>query len=72
MADRCELTELIREQCAHCRPAPPPEPRLYGRWFAAQFPGDCAGCGERFEEGDEIRWDGEGGYLAECCGGDDA
>jgi hypothetical protein len=33
--------------------------------------GECSGCGADFFEGDEIRPDGEGGWLAECCGEDD-
>jgi hypothetical protein len=75
MAERCELTELIKDQCGHCRPKPPPAPREntgYGPWFPANFPGWCSGCGGEFGTGDEIRSDGCGEWLAECCGGVDA
>ncbi|MGP4092981.1 hypothetical protein [Nonomuraea sp. KM90] len=41
-----------------------------GPWFHAGYPGECA-CGASFDEGDQIRADGEGGWVAECCGGDD-
>lgn len=47
---------------------------LYGKgpWFGAQFPGECEGCLNRFEEGDPIRADGEGSYeCQEWCGQDD-
>lgn len=65
---RCTVTELLIDQCAHCRPAPAePQPDL-GPWFAATYSGACAGCGARFAEFDEIRADGEGGWLARCCG----
>jgi hypothetical protein len=43
-----------------------------GHWFEARYSGRCGGCGEWFDEGDPIRADGAGTYLAECCGGDDA
>lgn len=43
----------------------------YGRWFDASYDGDCDGCGESFEAGDQIRSDGDGGWLGECCGHDD-
>lgn len=47
---------------------------LYGKgpWFGAQFPGECEGCLNRFEEGAMIRADGEGSYeCQEWCGQDD-
>jgi hypothetical protein len=44
---------------------------LYGPWFTARFDGDCDGCGAFVFEGDRIRSDGEGGWLGECCGGED-
>ena len=66
---RCSVTELLVDQCGHCRPAPQtaPEPTL-GPWIAATYRGRCASCGARIEEFDRIRSDGEGGWLAECCG----
>jgi hypothetical protein len=69
---RCAVTELYVDQCAHCRPpaAPPPTPVLLGPWFSAAYAGQCSECGEEFEADIQIRADGEGGWLAECCGGD--
>ncbi len=40
----------------------------YGPWFTARFDSDCDGCGVLMQEGDEIRADGEGGYLCGTCG----
>lgn len=42
-----------------------------GPWFMAMYPGFCSACGDEFASGEQIRADGCGGYLAECCGGDD-
>ena len=39
-----------------------------GPWFPARYDSDCDGCGGPIYEGDEIRGDGEGGYLCEACG----
>lgn len=38
-----------------------------GSWFPAQFPGECAGCGSDFDEDDDIRADGSGGWEGRCC-----
>jgi DNA-directed RNA polymerase subunit RPC12/RpoP len=38
-----------------------------GPWF---YYGSCAGCGADIEPDDEIRADGDGGYLCEDCGRD--
>ena len=67
---RCELTELETTGCAHCRglTGPPPSHRNLGRPFAAVYAGRCVDCDERFEVGDRIRADGEGGYLCADCG----
>lgn len=43
----------------------------YGPWFAARFDSDCGCCGDPIDEGDQIRSDGEGGWLGECCGYDE-
>lgn len=73
---RCEITELLTDQCAcrRCRNIPDPSPRLLGhplaKPFAAVYPGECSDCGDRFEVGDRIRRDGSGGYVAQCCAGE--
>jgi hypothetical protein len=68
---RCTITELLTSACSHCRPTPPPaglsRDRL-GPWFAGSYGGTCTSCGGRFETGDRIRADGDGGYLGDCCG----
>jgi hypothetical protein len=39
--------------------------------FHAQFRGSCDACGAEFYAGDKIRADGQGGWTAlECCGED--
>ena len=82
MTARCGLTELYVDQCAHClgitteteRAAVDPvadflnsPPVTLGPWITAAYPGECE-CGGSFDEGEQIRADGEGGWLAECCG----
>jgi hypothetical protein len=71
---RCDVTELLVSQCAHCRKTPTPKstPATYGPRFDARWSGFCSCCGDEFASGEQIRADGCGGYLAECCGGDDA
>lgn len=74
MDERCALTDLIKDQCAHCRRIPEPTPRRIALTprIIAQWAGFCAGCGEEFASGEQIRSDGAGGWLAGCCDGDDA
>lgn len=48
-------------------PAPGRGPDL-GPWFTAMHESDCAGCGGEIMAGDEIRADGEGGWLCTECG----
>lgn len=74
MADtRCDVTDLIATQCAHCRPAPAePErstsPGDYGHVFTARYPGVCSEGGDRIHEGDLIRYCGyEGAYAHDEC-----
>lgn len=73
MDGRCPVTELLRDQCAHCRPAParpaPADEGEYGRPFTATYGGYCAEeCGEHIQVGDVIvaRTDGAG-YAHEGC-----
>lgn len=43
-----------------------------GPWITASYSSECAGCGGRNDEGEQIRADGEGGWLCSDCGtGDD-
>jgi hypothetical protein len=42
----------------------------YGPWFTARFPGRCDGCDGRIHEGDQIRSDGQDGWLCSECGDD--
>lgn len=42
-----------------------------GIWVQSRYDGNCRGCGAAFRAGELIRWyDGEDGWLAECCGVD--
>lgn len=75
MPDRCILTELLVDQCGHCRTSEPAartdRSTRPGPWFTATYAGECDGCGGQIEPGDQIRADGEGGWQGECCGDDD-
>lgn len=72
---RCPVTELLTDQCAHCRPVPPPdpaadflnaEPRNAETTIQARFPGRCADCGEYIQEGDDITSSPDG-WVCEGC-----
>ncbi|MBM0274115.1 hypothetical protein [Micromonospora tarensis] len=74
---RCAVTELIAAQCAHCLPAlasdavgqpRTPSDKPLGPWITASYRGTCSSCGTRTEEMDDIRADGDGGWLGRCCG----
>ena len=58
--------------CGTCYPPAgrPPSPQLWGPWFTASYNSDCAGCGNGIFPHDEIRADGDGGYLCSDCGDD--
>jgi hypothetical protein len=68
---RCDVTELLISACSHCRP-PVELPRApaasWGAWIAARYPGRCSQCDGRIREDDQIRADGENGWLCETCG----
>lgn len=52
----------------------PQDGTLYGKgpWSGATYAGECEGCLNRFEEGDQIRANGEGGWECEAwCGQED-
>ena len=67
---RCDLTDLIVEQCAHCRQATAPAAaQNLGPTLAAGYAGVCSGCGDEFDQGETIQADGQGGWvLTVCCG----
>lgn len=54
--ERCDLTELVVDQCSHCLGQDKPvKPRATGPTISAQYPGTCAcGCKTPFTEGDQI------------------
>ena len=75
-APRCDLTDLLVTDCAHCRGVKSVDEetkaeraRLLatGRWVVAQYAGTCAHCGEHFGPGAAIRMF-PGGWRADCCG----
>jgi len=69
-AVRCQLTELLADQCAHCRGLTDPEPLRLRPAFVARDAGDCHVCGLPYPAGERIRSavvDGETVYVAECC-----
>lgn len=75
---RCQLTELIATQCAHCRGDAGGDEELLAHraqllkrraWRAATYPGECIGCGDWYLPSAAIRRDGTG-WLAECCAED--
>lgn len=77
--ERCEHSGLLKSACAHCMPVRGRHHRspavaagdIRGPWFTARFDSDCAGpCGSEIQAGDDIRADGEGGYLCRDCGSD--
>lgn len=78
--ERCELTELLVRECAHCRPLPAWLDELrrdllaQPGWVTATQMGTCAGCGDDYAPGAAIRplrghpyKDGQRCVLAECC-----
>ncbi|MFL6141595.1 MAG: hypothetical protein ACJ72N_06970 [Labedaea sp.] len=73
MTARCELTELLIDQCG-CRQhrdghTPEEEAERWydepGPWFEASYHGTCTSCQEPFRPGHRIRSDGGHGW--ECC-----
>jgi hypothetical protein len=74
---RCDNTDLLVDQCAHCRNLVDPEEEMKrqrsalvasGRWLRAVHKGKCARCGEWFNEGAAIqRSVDDGGWIADCC-----
>jgi hypothetical protein len=46
------------------------DPEMFGPWTGARFEGYCAACGTEILPGDDIRSDGQDGWLGRCCGED--
>lgn len=72
MTDRCDLTELFTDQCAHCTghtDAPPTvDPAEVSHTFEARWRGACTNCDRWFEEGDTVgRLADGGGYVCPRC-----
>lgn len=57
MNERCPQSDLLVDQCAHCRVKSTLKPE-----FAAQFDGMCRTCGVRFYAGYQIRETATGEY----------
>lgn len=68
---RCALTELLVDQCAHCRGFKdlPRAPRFSPRFYAS-YPGTCVVCDDAILPGDTIRAKDDDGYVCNACGGD--
>lgn len=77
--ERCALTELLTDQCAHCRQGTR-RPRLVtdlfdtpggdheiAYTFTARWPGHCDGCTESFEAGAVISRTHDGDNLCGDC-----
>lgn len=74
---RCPVTELPKDGCAHCRPAPArPDPADdegygprdgYGPAIPAAYGGACADEGDRIDVGDLIRAHPDGGWSHVGC-----
>jgi hypothetical protein len=63
------IAEVMRPDFGALWRAANPDDGL-GPWISSRWGGRCRGCGSLFEPGDPIRYyEGEDGYLAECCGG---
>lgn len=69
------IHDMHPADCAFCaqpaRPAPDfAQPSGPGPWITAGYGSDCAGCGGPIGEGEQIRADGDGGWLCPECGSD--
>jgi hypothetical protein len=54
--DRCEMSDLPKDQCDHCvgKPTEPWSGLDMGEVFVARFKGTCVSCDEPIEPGDHI------------------
>ncbi len=67
---RCDVMDLPRAWCAHCRHLP--DPPAYGRWYQARTALVCVDCGDGIESGDRVRAASQGHVVCEDCGTDRA
>lgn len=66
--DRCELTDLLVDQCAHCQghDAPPEKVERVGGTLSARYVGTCVHCGDRFQADEPIALGWVDGGLEWC------
>jgi hypothetical protein len=71
--ERCTVTELMVEQCDHCRPKPAPmfsapasSRASYSFPISASFESWCITCGDRIDHGDEICLGPDGWIHTDC------
>ena len=65
--ERCDWTDLLVDQCAHCRPdAPAPETVIPEATATARRGSGCPGCGSWIWAGDPIALDGAV-WVCEGC-----
>lgn len=71
----CDFSGLESTACDHCRRGGRPPrltpPPLTGRWLEARYPGQCRSCGEPYRPGTQITASETGGWIAECCAGEE-
>lgn len=66
--------EVETASCHDCAPrncggsGARPDGHKFGPWIQARFAGECDGCLADIDTGDQIRADGEGGWLCSACG----
>lgn len=69
---RCKH-ELPAGSRTDCMPKPQraefAQPAQLGPWITASYGGHCSSCGDYFPADDQIRADGQGGWLCWDCGG---
>jgi hypothetical protein len=69
MSERCELSDLLVDQCA-CRIHNPPawqQPVTIVARFDARFDSECDNCGNWMSEGDPIARTQDGDYICSGC-----
>ncbi len=72
MPDRCDLTDLLPDQCGCRHHRDSPDPTAAGlddlavtHWFTAAYPGRCARCDGDIAPGDRIGRTTGDAYV--CC-----